>query len=162
MGWKSIQYSHKVLKMLGRKKSRIKFIVFGMSLLFLAAILIGFGMREGIEFFKSPSQVSLNPPSLGERFRLGGLVENDSIRKGESETIKFKITDNEKSILVVYNGVLPDLFKENQGVIALGSLLADGKFEATEILAKHDENYLPKEIVDTLKEQGVYVPAEKR
>ena len=133
-----------------------------MALLFIASILVGFGMREGIEFFKSPSQVSINPPSLGERFRLGGLVEKNSIRRGNSETIEFKITDNETSIVVLYTGVLPDLFEENQGAIALGFLQADGKFKATEILAKHDENYLPKEIVDTLKEEGVYVPVDKK
>jgi cytochrome c-type biogenesis protein CcmE len=148
--------------MLSRKKSRIKFIVFGMILLVLATLLIGVGMREGIEFFKSPSQVYANPPMKGTRFRLGGLVEESSLMKGNGEVVSFKITDNEKSIAVVYSGVLPDLFKEKQGVIALGSIQSDGIFSATEILAKHDEDYLPKEIVETLKEQGVYVEPEDK
>ena len=99
------------------------------------------------------------PPSASEVFRLGGLVEEGTLLRGEGETVRFSVTDGGASIPVTYTGVLPDLFEENQGMIGTGTYV-NGVFEATEILAKHDETYMPKEVIDALKEQGVYEEPE--
>lgn len=123
--------------------------------LVLATGLIGYAMRDGINFFRSPSQVMAEPPSPSETFRIGGLVEEGTLRRGEGETVTFSVTDGGASVPVRYTGVLPDLFGENEGMVGLGRY-EDGVFTATEILAKHDEEYMPKEVVDALKEQGVY------
>jgi cytochrome c-type biogenesis protein CcmE len=112
-------------------------------------------MRDGINFFRAPSQIIAEPPGPDEVFRIGGLVEEGSIKRGESEQIRFSVTDGGASIPVVYTGVLPDLFTENEGMVGTGRLI-DGVFEATEILAKHDETYMPAEVIDALKEQGIY------
>ncbi len=96
------------------------------------------------------------PPAPEETFRIGGLVEEGSLVRGQGAAITFSVTDGGAAIPVRYEGVLPDLFGENEGVVATGKLI-DGTFEATEILAKHDETYMPKEVIDALKEQGVYV-----
>ncbi|RMH49647.1 MAG: cytochrome c maturation protein CcmE [Alphaproteobacteria bacterium] len=138
-----------------RKRRRVRLIVAGLVLLAAAAALVGYAMRDGIEFFRSPSQVVEAPPPPGERFRLGGLVEEGSVVRGQGETVSFRITDGANSIAVTHVGVLPDLFAEGQGVIVTGHLRA-GVFEATEVLAKHDEKYMPREVADALKEQGVY------
>jgi cytochrome c-type biogenesis protein CcmE len=121
----------------------------------MATGLIGYGMRDGINFFRSPTQVLAEPPSPTEVFRIGGLVEEGSLKRGESETIRFNVTDGNGVVPVTYKGVLPDLFEENQGMVGTGSY-RDGVFVASEILAKHDESYMPKEVVDALKAQGVY------
>ncbi len=123
--------------------------------LVMATALVGYGMRDGINFFRSPSAVMAEPPSPAEVFRIGGLVEEGSLRRGESEVIRFNVTDGGAVVPVTYRGVLPDLFEENQGMVGTGSY-RDGVFEATEILAKHDETYMPKEVADALKEQGVF------
>ncbi|MCL4105262.1 UNVERIFIED_CONTAM: hypothetical protein GTU68_055393 [Idotea baltica] len=125
--------------------------------LILATGLIGYGFRDGINFFKSPSEVAADPPRETEVFRIGGLVEEGTLRRGQGETVSFRVTDGGASVAVAFTGVLPDLFEENQGMVALGSY-RDNVFQATEILAKHDETYMPKEVVDALKEQGVYQP----
>ncbi len=138
-----------------KKQRRIQVIAVAIVALVLATALIGYGMRDGINFFRSPSQVLIDPPSPNEVFRIGGLVELGSLTRGAGETIRFRVTDGGASIPVTYTGILPDLFKENQGMVALGSY-QDGTFAATEILAKHDEEYMPKEVTDALKEQGVY------
>lgn len=117
--------------------------------------LIGYALRDGINFFRSPSQVAAEPPEPTEVFRIGGLVEEGSLVRGEGETIRFSVTDGGASIAVTYTGVLPDLFGENEGMVGTGRYV-NGVFEASEILAKHDETYMPKEVVDALKEQGVY------
>lgn len=121
--------------------------------------LIGYAMRDGINFFRAPSQVMAEPPSPTEVFRIGGLVEEGTLVRGESETISFSVTDGGASVRVTFKGVLPDLFEENQGMVGTGRYI-DGVFQATEILAKHDETYMPKEVVDALKAQGVYVEPE--
>lgn len=121
----------------------------------LATGLIGYAMRDGINFFRSPSQVAEAPPPATETFRLGGLVEDGSLVRGQGETVTFRVTDGGAAIPVAFTGVLPDLFGEGQGMIGTGKLV-NGTFVATEILAKHDETYMPKEVVDALKEQGVY------
>ena len=143
-----------------KKKRRIQMIVIGMVLLATSSALIGFALKDGIEFFRSPTQIADNRPGPNERFRVGGLVEIDSLVRGEGEAITFVVTDGNAMVNVSFTGILPDLFGEGQGVVATGKLVGD-TFVATEILAKHDESYMPKEVIDALKEQGVYEePAE--
>jgi len=139
-----------------KKKRRIQVIIASFVALAIATALIGYAMRDGINFFRSPSQVIAEPPSASEVFRIGGLVEEGSLKRGQGESISFSVTDGGASVPVVYTGVLPDLFEENQGMVGTGTYV-NGVFQATEILAKHDESYMPKEVVDALKEQGVYV-----
>ncbi|MGC9368389.1 MAG: cytochrome c maturation protein CcmE [Paracoccaceae bacterium] len=143
-----------------KKKRRIQIIIVAFVALAVSTALIGYGMRDGINFFRSPTQVAEEPPSPNEVFRLGGLVEDGTLVRGQGETVTFSVTDGGASIPVSYKGVLPDLFDENQGMIGTGSLV-DGTFVATEILAKHDEDYMPKEVMDALKEQGVYEAPEE-
>ena len=138
-----------------KKQRRIQVIVMAAIALAVSTALIGYAMRDGINFFRAPSQVMEEPPEPGEVFRLGGLVEADSIVRGEGLEVRFRVTDGGASIPVVFAGVLPDLFAENEGMIGTG-VYVNGVFQATEILAKHDETYMPKEVVDALKEQGVY------
>jgi cytochrome c-type biogenesis protein CcmE len=138
-----------------KKTRRVQVVAIAAVALVMATALVGYGMRDGINFFRSPSQVMAEPPSEAEVFRIGGLVEEGSLRRGESEVIRFNVTDGGAVVPVTYRGVLPDLFEENQGMVGTGSY-RNGVFEATEILAKHDENYMPKEVADALKEQGVY------
>jgi len=137
-----------------KKKRRIQMIVAGMVLLIMATALMGYAFRDGIEFFRLPAQVAGDRPGPNERFRLGGLIKEGSWEKGH--TNRFVITDDTVDIPVVYTGILPDLFGEGQGTIATGQLI-NGEFVATEVLAKHDEEYMPAELVDGLKEQGIYV-----
>ncbi|UAB90485.1 cytochrome c maturation protein CcmE [Ruegeria sp. SCSIO 43209] len=138
-----------------KKRRRVQVILVAVAALILATGLIGYAMRDGINFFRSPSQVIAEPPKPTEVFRIGGLVEEGSIIRGQGETVHFVVTDGGESVKVAFTGVLPDLFSENQGMVGTGSYV-NGVFEATEILAKHDETYMPKEVVDALKEQGVY------
>lgn len=140
-----------------KKQRRIQIVAICAVALVIATALIGYAMRDGINYFRSPSQVTDAPPEPTEVFRIGGLVEEGSLRRGEGETISFSVTDGGAVVPVRYTGVLPDLFSEGQGMIALGSL-REGTFIASEVLAKHDEDYMPKEVVDALKEQGVYKP----
>lgn len=139
-----------------KKKRRVQLIVLAFVLLAVSSALVGYAMRDGINFFRSPTQVTEQPPGPDEVFRIGGLVEEGSIVRGQGETVSFRVTDMNQTVPVRYTGVLPDLFAEGQGMVGTGRLV-DGTFEATEILAKHDETYMPKEVVDALKEQGVYV-----
>ena len=138
-----------------KKKRRIQIIIAAAVALVLAVGLIGYGFRDGINLYRSPSQMTENPPALGEVFRLGGLVETGTLLRGASETVSFKVTDGGASVPVRFAGVLPDLFAEGQGMIGTGAMEGD-TFVATEILAKHDENYMPREVIDSLKDQGVY------
>ena len=138
-----------------KKQRRVQVIALAFVALAGATALIGYGFQDGINFFRSPSQVLSEPPKPGEVFRLGGLVEEGSVQRGQSETIQFRVTDTNATVPVRFTGVLPDLFGEGQGMIGTGKMEGD-TFVATEILAKHDETYMPKEVVDALKEQGVY------
>ena len=138
-----------------KKQRRIQVIVITIIALALSTVLIGYAMRDGINFFRSPSDILQQRPDKNETFRIGGLVQEDSLVRGQGAVINFIVTDGNNSVLVEYSGILPDLFAEGQGMIATGNFI-DGKFIASEILAKHDENYMPKEVVDTLKEQGLY------
>ena len=142
-----------------KKTRRIQVIALAAVALAGSAALIGYGFRDGINFFRSPTQVSEAPPPPTEVFRIGGLVEDGSLMRGEGTTITFSVTDGGASIPVSYTGVLPDLFGEGEGMVGTGSFV-DGTFQATEILARHDETYMPKEVIDALKEQGVYKAPE--
>jgi cytochrome c-type biogenesis protein CcmE len=138
-----------------KKKRRVQVIVLAAMALALSTAIIGYAMRDGINFFRSPSQIADAPPAPTEVFRIGGLVEEGSLVRGQGETITFSVTDGAASVPVSYTGVLPDLFGEGEGMVGTGRYV-EGTFEASEILAKHDESYMPKEVVDALKEQGVY------
>jgi cytochrome c-type biogenesis protein CcmE len=139
-----------------KKKRRIQIILLAFLALGLSTGLIGYAMKDGINFFRTPTQIAESPPGPGEVFRIGGLVVMGSLQRGQGETVRFEVTDTKSTIPVSYTGVLPDLFGEGQGVVGMGRYV-DGVFQATEILAKHDETYMPKEVVDALKAQGVYV-----
>ena len=138
-----------------KKKRRIQVLIAAAVALLMATVLIGYGFRDGINLYRSPTQLAEAPPPVGEVFRLGGLVEEGSIVRGEGETVTFTVTDGGGTVPVTFRGVLPDLFTENAGMIGTGTMV-NGVFVADEILAKHDENYMPREDADSLKEQGVY------
>jgi cytochrome c-type biogenesis protein CcmE len=140
-----------------KKQRRIQVILLAVAALALSTGLIGYAMRDGINFFRAPSQMAENPPRAGEVFRLGGLVEEGSLTRGQGETVTFRVTDGGAVVPVAYTGVLPDLFGEGEGVVALGSMQGE-TFVATEVLAKHDETYMPAEVIEALKAEGVYKP----
>ncbi|NUH64497.1 cytochrome c maturation protein CcmE [Sulfitobacter sp. S0837] len=138
-----------------KKQRRIQIIAVAAVALVLSTALIGYALRDGINYFRAPSQVIAEPPGPTEVFRIGGLVEEGSLKRGQGESIRFSVTDGGASVPVVFTGVLPDLFEENQGMVGTGRYVS-GVFVASEILAKHDETYMPKEVTDALKAQGVY------
>lgn len=139
-----------------KKQRRVQIIMLAFVALAGSTALIGYAMRDGINFFRAPSQVMSEPPLRGEVFRLGGLVAEGSLKRGQGAAITFTVTDGGAVVPVSFTGVLPDLFAEGQGMVGTGTL-ENGIFQATEILAKHDETYMPAEVIDALKEQGVYV-----
>lgn len=136
------------------KRQRMLFVLVGVVALSAATILVLFAMEDAITFFRSPTQVVEKDFPNDRIFRLGGLVEQDSVKNIREDYISFRITDLVNSIIVNYTGILPALFREGQGVIAEGELDANGIFIATNILAKHDETYMPSEVVDALKAAG--------
>jgi len=140
-----------------KKQRRIQIIALTMVCLVGATALIGYGLRDGISLFRSPTQVLQTPPAATEVFRIGGLVVDGSIAKLDGVSFEFDVTDGGATVPVRYVGtdLPPDLFEEGQGTVATGTYV-DGVFLATELLAKHDETYMPAEVVDALKEQGVY------
>ena len=138
-----------------KKQRRIQIILVATVALGLSAALIGYAMRDGINFFRPPSEIVADPPPPSEVFRIGGLVEEGTLVRGEGERISFAVTDGGASVPVTYTGILPDLFGEGEGMVGTGRLV-DGVFEATEILARYDETYMPAEVIDALEEQGVY------
>ncbi|MFU8881887.1 MAG: cytochrome c maturation protein CcmE [Rhodobacterales bacterium] len=138
-----------------KKKRRIQVVALAAVALMISTALIGYAMRDGINFFRAPSEIIAEPPGPNEVFRIGGLVVEGSIVRGESEQIRFSVTDGGATVPVVYTGVLPDLFSENEGMVGTGRYI-DGVFVASEILAKHDETYMPAEVIDALKKQGIY------
>lgn len=135
-----------------KKKRRIQIFAVAAVALALSTALIGYAMRDGINFFRSPSEVLAAPPPENEVFRIGGLVEPGSIIRGQSDTVIFRVTDGPASVEVRYRGILPDLFSENEGMVGTGRFI-DGVFQAHEILAKHDETYMPTEVMNALKAQ---------
>ncbi len=137
-----------------RKQRRLGMIAGGVCVLGVAVLMVLFAMRNSIVFFNSPSDIVEKHVAPGARIRLGGLVAPGSLVRGDNLAIKFEVTDGNQAIPVTYQGILPDLFREGQGVVAEGSLDRGGTFRADNILAKHDENYMPKEVADALKKQG--------
>jgi cytochrome c-type biogenesis protein CcmE len=136
------------------KRRRLYFVVVGMMLLGAAAGLVLYAMNDSLVFFYSPSDLVTKEVPPGRTLRLGGLVETGSVQRDGGTAVRFRVTDMAKTVPVVYDGILPDLFREGQGVVAQGTLGPDGVFVAAEVLAKHDENYMPKEVVDALKKSG--------
>jgi len=137
-----------------RKQTRLTIILSGLALLGMAVGLVLFALQDSIVFFYTPSEISQKNIAAGTRIRLGGLVEKGSLVKGVDGLVTFSVTDMTKSMTVSFKGLLPDLFREGQGVVTEGLTNADGTFRADSVLAKHDEKYMPKEIVDKLKAQG--------
>ncbi|NNJ74502.1 MAG: cytochrome c maturation protein CcmE [Anderseniella sp.] len=144
-----------------RKQQRGALIGAGLGALGLAAGLVLYALSDTITFFYTPTDVVEKGVQPGTRFRLGGLVEDGSIVRGQGKTVSFKVTDTAGTLPVTYVGILPDLFREGQGVIAEGMLDAGGSFKADTVLAKHDENYMPREVADALKEKGVWKPGDE-
>lgn len=140
-----------------RKQKRLSIIAAGAVFLAGSAALVTSALREQIVFFNSPTDVLAQPLAPGTRVRLGGLVEKGSVERGVNSAVTFLVTDTNASVKVRYVGILPDLFREGQGVVTEGTFSADeGTFLADSVLAKHDENYMPKEVADSLKAQGVW------
>jgi|SRR5579862_574445 len=137
-----------------RKQRRLVLIGTGLGVLAVAAALMLNAFRDSIVFFNSPSDVTEKHVAPGTRIRLGGLVKDGSIVRSNDLRVRFAVTDGTTEIPVAYQGVLPDLFREGQGVIAEGTLDGTGMFDADTILAKHDETYMPKEVADALKKSG--------
>ncbi|SHL74419.1 cytochrome c-type biogenesis protein CcmE [Paracoccus solventivorans] len=140
-----------------KKKRRVQVLIATAVALLIATVLIGYGFRDGINLYRSPSQLAENPPAAGEVFRLGGMVEEGSLLRGEGTTVSFAVTDGGDTVQVSFTGVLPDLFAENSGMIGTGQMV-DGVFVASEILAKHDEDYMPRELVDSLEQHSYQAP----
>ncbi|MEQ1578923.1 MAG: cytochrome c maturation protein CcmE [Hyphomicrobium sp.] len=138
-----------------RKQRRGVLIGSAVAVLSLAAILMLFAFKGSIVFFHTPSDIAVSKMAQGTRFRLGGLVEMGSVKRGDGTKISFTVTDTLKSVPVIYEGVLPDLFREGQGVVTEGKLTPGGVFTADSVLAKHDENYMPPEVAKALKAKGV-------
>ncbi len=139
-----------------RKQRRLTLISTALAVLAVALGLVLFALRDSIVFFYAPSEVAEKGLKAGTRFRLGGLVKQGSIARGESQTVSFVVADPNREVAVRYTGLLPDLFREGQGVVAEGVLQTDGSFKADSVLAKHDERYMPREVADALKKQGVW------
>ena len=139
-----------------RKQRRGVLIGTCLAVLALAVGLVLVALRDSVVFFYSPSEVAEIHPGPAQRFRLGGLVEDGSLKRDEGTTVRFVVTDRAKTLPVTYTGVLPDLFREGQGVVAEGTLQADGVFHADSVLAKHDEKYMPPEVAQKLKSQGLW------
>jgi len=137
-----------------RKQRRLVLIGSALGVLALAAVLVLSALRDSIVFFNSPTDVMEKKIVAGQRIRLGGLVKPGSLTRGEELNVRFEVTDGKSAISVAYKGILPDLFREGQGVVTEGSLDEAGLFRASSVLAKHDETYMPKEVADALKKQG--------
>lgn len=146
-----------------RKHRRLVIVAGGMAVLGLAAGLILSAFNDNLVFFYSPSEIAEKVKGPDQRVRLGGLVEMDSVAKSaDGLTVTFRITDMAETVPVTFTGLLPDLFREGQGVVCEGRLRADGVFEAATVLAKHDENYMPKEVADALKDAGIWQGADEK
>ncbi len=137
-----------------RKQRRLTLIGFAGSVLALALGLVLYAMSDTIVFFHAPGDVAAKGVQPGTRFRLGGLVKEGSIKRGENQQITFEVVDAQSTLPVRFQGLLPDLFREGQGVVAEGVLEPSGVFKADTVLARHDETYMPREVADALKRQG--------
>ncbi len=140
-----------------RKQKRLAVIAGGMGFITLAVFLVMFAFGQSIAYFYMPADLEKTSVAPGTRIRLGGLVAEGSIRRGEGRTVSFTVTDGEGTVPVSYTGILPDLFREGQGVVTEGVFdAATHAFVADSVLAKHDENYMPKEVADRLKDKGLW------
>ena len=137
-----------------RKQRRLVLIGSSLAVLAFAVALVLSSLRESIVFFNSPTDIADNKAAPGKRVRLGGMVKMGSLERGDNLQVRFEVTDGNKQIPVTYQGILPDLFREGQGVIAEGKLDPTGVLKADSVLAKHDETYMPKEVAEALKKQG--------
>jgi len=137
-----------------RKQRRFALIGACGAVLAAAVALILVALNQNITFFRSPSDIVTLGLKPGTHMRIGGLVETGTLQKQGGEVVRFAVTDGNRAVKVAYHGLLPDLFREGQGVVAEGTLQADGSFVADTVLAKHDERYMPREVVDALKKQG--------
>lgn len=137
-----------------RKQRRLTLIGGALAVLAIAAALVLNALRDSIVFFTTPGTIAEKHITPGQRFRLGGLVQNGSLVRGEHLNVKFEVTDGKATVPVAFQGILPDLFREGQGVISEGALDANGVFKADTVLAKHDETYMPKAVADELKKEG--------
>jgi cytochrome c-type biogenesis protein CcmE len=137
-----------------RQRQRLALVILAVLLIGGATGLVLAALQDKVTFFVTPSQIAQKNPEPGRRFRLGGLVVDGSIRREADGSVSFAITDTAQEVPVTYHGLLPDLFRDGQGVVTDGTLRPDGVFEASEVLAKHDENYMPPEVAKALKESG--------
>jgi len=137
-----------------RRQRRITLIAVSLGVLALAVGLVLSALKDSIVFFNSPTDVMQKHVAAGTRIRLGGLVTAGSLVRGDNMQVQFQLTDGNHAVTVAYQGLLPDLFREGQGVVTEGTLDPAGVFRADTVLAKHDENYMPKEVADSLKKQG--------
>jgi cytochrome c-type biogenesis protein CcmE len=145
-----------------RKQRRLVLIGTSLSVLAFAAALVLSAMRDSIVFFTSPTDVVEKQKKPGARLRIGGLVKPGSVARGDNLLVRFAITDGKTDISVHYQGIVPDLFREGQGVVAEGKLESGGAFAADTVLAKHDERYMPREVVDALKQSGRWQEGEAK
>lgn len=136
-----------------RKTQRLYFLLLGGLALATGVALVLTAFEDSIVFFYSPSEISQQTLSPGQRIRIGGLVEAGSVAS-EGDSVSFTVTDTAESLDIVYRGILPDLFREGQGIVAEGYMLASGVFQASDVLAKHDETYMPPEVADAIKAAG--------
>ena len=145
-----------------RRQRRLVLIGSALGVLVLAVALVLTALRDSIVFFNSPTDVVEKHVAPGARIRLGGLVKEGSITRGDNLQVRFAVTDGTHTIPVAYQGLLPDLFREGQGVVTEGALDQSGTFRADSVLAKHDENYMPREVADRLKKQGHWKPESRK
>ena len=145
-----------------RKQRRLTLIGASLAVLAIAAALVLGALRNSIVFFNSPTDVAEKRISLGTRMRIGGLVKPGSLQRGDNLQVSFAVTDGNADIAVRYQGIVPDLFREGQGVVAEGKLESGGALAADTVLAKHDERYMPREVVDALKKSGRWQEGEAK
>ena len=143
-----------------RKQKRLSVIGGAMGFLAVAAALVFYALGQKTSYFYMPAELQAASVEPGQRIRLGGLVEKGTVVRGAGTEVAFAVTDQVHSVQVAYNGILPDLFREEQGIVTEGAFGPDGVFVADSVLAKHDENYMPKEVADGLKESGLWQHAE--
>lgn len=137
-----------------RKQQRLGLLMLGMAALGGATALVLTAFSSNLVFFYSPSDLRARAVAVDQRVRIGGLVEAHSLQHGEGERVRFRVTDGKTDIAVSYQGILPDLFREGQGVVVEGEMAPDGNFAAATVLAKHDERYMPRNVVEALKKTG--------
>ncbi len=145
-----------------RKRRRLYLLIACLLGLGSATALTLNAFQDNLVFFVAPSEIGSKAPGGGRSFRLGGLVEAGSLKRTTQDgkpTAEFAVTDGKGTVTVDYTGILPDLFREGQGIVALGAMTPDGTFKASEVLAKHDENYMPRDVADALKRSGRWNPA---